>query len=169
MKYITTVNNGQKYVIEINREGEVTIDGESRQVDFRGMEGSQSIYSLLIDNKSYEAVVEERDGQYSVLIFGDLYEVNVMDERRQRLQDAAGSSLGGGLSGEVVIRSPMPGLIVKVPIEEGQEISKGDTLIVLESMKMENELKAPRDGTVARVHVAAGDNVEHNKGLITIH
>lgn len=167
MKYITTVNN-QTFVIEVNREGEVIVDGEARTVDFRGLEGKQAIYSLLLNNKSYEAVVEERDGQYHVLMAGDLYEVGVTDERLQRLAEAAGGSAGAGGTGELLIRSPMPGMIVAVPVVEGQEISKGETLVILESMKMENELKAPRDGVVSRIYVKTGDSVEQNKGLVVL-
>ena len=74
----------------------------------------------------------------------------------------------GDSGGELSIRSPMPGLIVRVPVQPGQAVAKGDTIVVLESMKMENELKAPRDGTVHMIHVTAGDNVEQNKVLVTI-
>jgi biotin carboxyl carrier protein len=62
----------------------------------------------------------------------------------------------------------MPGLIVAVPVSEGQAVHKGDILIVLESMKMQNELKCPRDGTVGRIKIKAGDNVEHNQVLLTV-
>jgi biotin carboxyl carrier protein len=62
----------------------------------------------------------------------------------------------------------MPGLIVAIPVEEGQEIQSGDDLIILESMKMQNELKAPRDGTVNRIRVSAGDNVDQNQVLMTL-
>lgn len=165
MKYITTVN-GQTLEIEINREGEVLVNGEARQVDFRSMEGAHAIYSLILDNKSYEAVVEERDDIHQVLISGDLYDVQVIDERTQRLMASASASLVGG--GDSVVRSPMPGMIVKVTVEEGQEVKAGQTVVVLESMKMENELKAPSDGIIARVHVSAGDSVEQNKPLITV-
>jgi biotin carboxyl carrier protein len=74
----------------------------------------------------------------------------------------------GDTGGEVSIRPPMPGLIVRVPVVEGQTVSKGETLMILESMKMENELKSPRDGTVHRIYVSAGENVEQNKVLVTI-
>ena len=167
MKYITTVNN-KRFEIDIDSDGNIVLDGDPRLVDFRAMEGN-SVFSLIIDNISYEAVVEERDGKYHVLIRGDQYEVMVQDERALRLAEAAGGGLMGASSGEVVIRSPMPGGIVAVPVKEGQDVKKGQTVVVLESMKMENELKAPRDGTIAHVHVAPGDSVEQNKALITIH
>jgi biotin carboxyl carrier protein len=62
----------------------------------------------------------------------------------------------------------MPGLIVAVPVVEGQAVVKGQDLVILESMKMQNELKAPRDGTIGRVRVRAGDSVEQNQVLITL-
>jgi biotin carboxyl carrier protein len=163
MKYLTTVN-GQTFEIDINQEGRVTIDGEERIVDFQTI--SRSLFSALIDNASFEALIEEREGRFEVLMFGDLYEVEVADERQQRLLRA---STGFEVAqGEIAIRSPMPGLIVAVPVAEGQTVKQGDALCVLESMKMENEIKAPRDGVVVRVHVARGDRVEQNKALVTI-
>lgn len=163
MKYTTTVND-QKYEIEITRDG-LLVNGEPRYVDFKSM-GQHAIFSLLIDNQSFEAVVELRDGKYQVLIQGDLYEVDVTDERSQRLARASG--LAADPTGEIIIRSPMPGLIVAVPVQEGQAVKKGQTVVILESMKMENELKAPRDGVVHRVEVAKGQSVEQNKILIAI-
>jgi biotin carboxyl carrier protein len=62
----------------------------------------------------------------------------------------------------------MPGLIVAVPVKEGQEIQKGDQVVILESMKMENELRSPRDGTVTHVYVSPGQSVEKNQVLVTI-
>jgi biotin carboxyl carrier protein len=162
MKYQTTVND-QTFEIEINQDGRILINGEERTVDFQMI--SDALYSALIDNASYEALVEQRDGLYSVLLLGDLYEVSVMDERKQRLARSAGTA---AVQGEITVKSPMPGLIVAVPVVEGQEVGQGDSLIVLESMKMENELKAPRPGTVLRVHVSKGDRVEQNKPLVTI-
>ena|SRR5438093_6585401 len=163
MKYLTTVN-GQTFEIDINQGGRITVNGEEQTVDFQTI--SQSLFSVLIDNASFEALIEEREGRYNVLMFGDLYEVEVADERQQRLLRA--SSGFEVAQGEISIRSPMPGLIVAVPVTEGQAVKQGDAVCVLESMKMENELKAPRDGVVVRVHVARGDRVEQNKPLITI-
>lgn len=164
MKYQATVN-GRTFEVEINEDGRVLIDNEPRSIDFCELREGE-LYSLLVDHLSYEAVVEERDDLYHVLMAGDLYEVKVTDERSRRL--ASAFMAFGDVSGEVAIRAPMPGLIVRVPVVEGQAVAKGDTVILLESMKMENELKAPRDGTIHRVSVRTGDSVEQNKVLITI-
>jgi biotin carboxyl carrier protein len=163
VKYLTTVN-GTTYEIEINQNGQITVNGEERTIDFLAMQ--PPLYSLLLDNASYEGLVEERDEQLNVMLMGDLFEVSVKDERAQRL---AGASGGFGVDqGEISLRSPMPGLIVSVPVAEGQAVSAGDTLIVLESMKMENDIKAPRGGTIGHIHVAKGDRVEQNKVLLTL-
>ncbi|MCW5887251.1 MAG: DUF2118 domain-containing protein, partial [Anaerolineales bacterium] len=78
---------------------------------------------------------------------------------------AGGGSADGG---EFVLKAPMPGLIVKVAVNEGDEVKKGDVLVILESMKMQNELKSPRDGKVSRVQVKAGDSVEQRTNMVSI-
>ncbi|HKZ68907.1 MAG TPA: acetyl-CoA carboxylase biotin carboxyl carrier protein subunit, partial [Anaerolineales bacterium] len=71
-------------------------------------------------------------------------------------------------TGDFQLKAPMPGLVVSVPVSEGQAVKKGDIIVILESMKMQNELKSPRDGTVARVKVKGGDTVEQNQIMITV-
>lgn len=164
MKYQTIVN-GQTFEIEINEDGRILVNGEERAIDFRALRKGE-LYSLLLDHQSFEAVVEERDDQYHVLMDGNLYEIKVTDERSRRLASAFMSF--GDSGGEVSIRAPMPGMIVRVAVVEGQQVSKGETLVILESMKMENELKAPRGGTVHHVYVTPGGSVEQNKVLVTI-
>jgi biotin carboxyl carrier protein len=63
----------------------------------------------------------------------------------------------------------MPGLVVAIPVEEGRAVKKGQVLLILESMKMQNELKSPRDGTVGRVRVKAGETVEQKQTLLSVH
>lgn len=164
MKYQTIIND-QTFEIDINEDGRILVNGQERKVDFRVLRQGE-LYSMLLDHCSFEAVVDERDDLYHVLMAGEQYEVKVTDERSRRLESAFMAL--GDMSGELAIRSPMPGLIVRVPVEEGQDVRKGDTLVILESMKMENELKAPRDGVVHHVYVKAGDSAEQNKVLVTI-
>ena len=164
MKYQTIVN-GETFDIDINEDGRILVNGEVRAVDFRVLRRGE-LYSMLLDHLSFEAVVEERDDIYHVLMDGDLYEVEVTDERSRRLANAFMAF--GDTGGEVSIRAPMPGLIVRIAVTEGQTVSKGETLMILESMKMENELKSPRDGTIHRILVSMGENVEQNKVLVTV-
>jgi biotin carboxyl carrier protein len=119
-----------------------------------------------MDTIQHEVVVEGAEDNVEVLLNGRLYTGTVLDERSQLMK-----SRRGGLeadSGEVTIRAPMPGLIAAVLCNEGDAVEAGQTLVILESMKMQNELKAPRAGTVQRVSVAANQTVEQRKVLITL-
>ena len=164
MKYATTVGD-QTYIIEINRDGEIVVDGERYAADLQSIDGLGT-FSLILNSASHEALVEEREGLIGVLLRGQFYPVMVEDERARRLAE---SSRGfGAPSGEVAIKSPMPGLIVAVKVSPGQDVKQGETLVILESMKMENELKASRDGKVGAVRVAPRQAVEHGQTLVTI-
>lgn len=164
MKYITTVND-QEYAIEIDQDGRITVDGTDYDVNFQLL-SEGGILSLILNNQSLEAIVEERDQAWEVLIRGELYTVQVQDERAYRLAKARGVT--AEVTGEAAIKSPMPGLIIAVTVEQGQSVSKGDQIVILESMKMENELRSPRDGVVKRVHVQSGESVEKGQTLATI-
>lgn len=166
MKYATTIN-AKTHLIEINDDRRVVVDGVEFAVDFESVNG-QPVYSLLINGRSYEAFVYETEeaNTWQVLLRGDLSTVRVEDERERRLKSAASGVAAA--SGEFKLKAPMPGLIVAVPVSEGQAVRKGDILVILESMKMQNELKCPRDGTVLRVKAKAGEGVEQNQVLITV-
>jgi biotin carboxyl carrier protein len=163
VKYITTIN-GRKFEIEILSDGSVLVNGQPREVDFLALD--PSLYSVIMNGVSHEVVIEETEGDYQVLFGGKLYEGEVLDERAQLMLSRSGG--GAADTGEVSIRAPMPGLIVALPVEEGQQVKAGQTVVILESMKMQNELKCPRDGTVQRISVQAGQTVEQKKVLVTI-
>ena len=164
MKYSTAVGD-KTFIVDINRDGEVTVDGQTVPADFLSIDRATA-YSLLLDNQSYEVIVNETDDDYQVLVLGRLFTVRVEDERVRRLAQASRGFIPG--SGEIQIKAPMPGLIVAVLAVEGQIVKRGDVLVVLESMKMENELRAPRDGSVTAVRVQTRQSVEQNQALVTI-
>jgi len=165
MKYITTID-GTEFTIEWDESGQVTVDGEPYNVSLNSL-GGGDLVSMIFNNRSIEAVVNsaERD-RWEILLNGENYDVRVQDERAYRLARARGELEGD--SGLVPTKSPMPGVIVNVLVEVGQAVSKGDTLVILESMKMENELKATLDGIVQEVMVAAGATVEKGAVLVTV-
>jgi biotin carboxyl carrier protein len=163
MKYVTTLN-GRTFEIEISKDGSLLVNGQPRTVDFLTL--GPSLYSIIRDNASYEVVIEESGDGIEVQLRGQLFSGEVLDERAQLMSSLHGA--GGSDSGEVSIKAPMPGLIVALPVSEGQEVVQGQTVVILESMKMQNELKAPRAGTVQRVSVSAGQSVEQGKLLVTI-
>ena len=164
MKYITTVEDRQ-FLVEIIDEKHVSVDGKVYEVDFESVSG-QPVYSLILDGKSHESYVAQGDNDWQVLIRGRLYPVTVEDEREKRLRSAAGG--GVAETGEFHLRAPMPGLVVTILVNEGQEIKKGQVLLILESMKMQNELKSPRDGIMGRIRVKAGETVEQKQTLLSV-
>lgn len=163
MKYVANVGEEQ-FVIDINRDGKITVDGKEIEVDMQHTVGS-TMYSFLINGKSHEVRMRIEDQCYEVLLGGEILEVMVEDERTRRLAGVRGVT---GDAGELVIKAPMPGVVVEVPVKAGQEIEEGETVLVLESMKMQNEFKASRAGTVKRVQVAPGDEVKQNKVMVII-
>lgn len=164
MKYITTVDDKQ-FLVEILDEKHISVDGKVYEVDFESVSG-QPVYSLILDGKSHEAYVASGDNNWQVLLRGRLFPVTVEDEREKRLRTAAGG--GVAETGEFRLRSPMPGLVVAIPVEEGQPVKRGQVLLILESMKMQNELKSPRDGTVGRIRVKPGETVEQKQTLLSV-
>jgi len=164
MKYITTVN-GDKYEIDIDQEDRITVDSKTYETDVQFLSDS-GVLSLLLNNHSVEAIVEQREGSWEVLIHGELYTVLVQDERAFRLAKERGSSFE--VSGDAIIKSPMPGLIIDILVDVGQSVKKGEQIVVLESMKMENELRSPRDGVVSHIYVSPGAGVEKGQALVTI-
>lgn len=165
MKYVTTIDN-QEFEIEVIDERHVRIGDRLLQVDFETVSG-QPVFSLILNGKSYESFVYQNDEDWEVLIRGRQYQVKIEDERERRLKAAAGG--GVSESGEFHLKAPMPGLVVAVLIEEGQEVKKGQVMLILESMKMQNELKAPRDGRMGKVRVKAGESVEQKQTLLSVH
>lgn len=165
MKYVTTIE-GKEYQIEVVDEHHVRIGERLLAVNFESVSG-QPVYSLILDGKSFESYVYQGEEEWQVLLRGHLFQAKVEDEREKRLKAAAGGGVAEG--GEFKLKAPMPGLVVSIPVSEGQEITKGQVLVILESMKMQNELKAPRDGKVERIRVKAGESVEQKQTLLSVH
>lgn len=165
MKYITTVED-KSFLVEIMDDRHISVDGKVYQVDFESVSG-QPVYSLIVDGRSHESYIYQgEDDNWQVLLRGRLYPVTVEDEREKRLRAAAGA--GVAETGEFHLRAPMPGLVVAIPVAEGQPIKRGQVILILESMKMQNEIKSPRDGTISRIRVKAGETVEQKQTLLSV-
>ena len=164
MKYITTLD-GKEYLIEVIDEHHVSVNGRVQEVDFETISG-QPAYSLIIDGKSYESYVYETEDGLQVLTRGRQYNLTVEDERERRLRAAAGA--GVAETGEFHMKAPMPGLVVSILISEGDRVEKGQVLLILESMKMQNELKSPKAGIVGRIRVKQGETVEQRQPLLNV-
>jgi biotin carboxyl carrier protein len=161
MKYAITVE-GKAFVIEVEEE-QICVDGQVHAADLRRIE-PYSLYSLLMDNHSYELFVEEQEGEYGVMLQGKLYTAQVQEAGVQTVSDLTPLVAGD----ENLVEAPLPGLVLEVLAEAGQERRAGEVLVVLESMKMRTELRCPQDGIVQDVHVAAHDCVAQGQILVTM-
>jgi acetyl/propionyl-CoA carboxylase alpha subunit len=118
------------------------------------------LYSLLIDGRSWELFARERPGGFDLLLGNHVYEVTVGRPRRADAVDET--------SGAWTLVSPLSGLVTEVRVRQGDSVQAGQPLLVVESMKMNNELSAVRAGTVTEVHVTPGERVERGRLLLQI-
>jgi len=144
------------------------IDGERGDADW--VEISPGVYSFLIGERSYEIHVAKRTGDlgahatsYDVTVGVRRYHLEICDPRRRRH-----SAPDGLHEGPQEILAPMPGRIVRILVEENQEVGKGEGLLVIEAMKMQNELRTPRAGRVDRIYVKEGVGVETGFKLLRL-
>jgi len=163
VKYFATVD-GREFEVEIEG-GQVWVDGEAIAVDL-SQSGVPELYSILLDGSSYEVLVEEERQEYAVTLRGQQFHVQVEDERTRRLNAGRKGPLIP--TGELVVKAPIPGLVVKVLVSEGDDIPEDHPLIILEAMKMENEIRSLRAGVVRTVDVSAGQRVEQGAPLLVL-
>jgi biotin carboxyl carrier protein len=162
MKFIATVD-GKEYRVNVQPGAKpgaftVIVGGQAHEVDLERA-GRDWLYSLLLDGRSFEIVRAE--GEISV--GGRAFAIEV--ERDVGLQRA---HAGEGASGPAQLRAPIPGLVVAVHAGPGDQAHEGQTLIILEAMKMQMELKSPRAGRLAEVRVQAGQEVNQGQVLAVI-
>ena len=165
-KYTTEVD-GQSFDIEIhNGGGSARLNGDPIKLDPVWLTGSRENLHLLLDGRSYDFRIEKTDDALVVTYAGIRHECQVTDKRVADLRKRAGVSAQP--TGKSTIKSPMPGLIVKILVTADQEVKRGDRLIVIEAMKMENDVKALRDGRVTKISVEEGSPVKGGQELLTI-
>jgi biotin carboxyl carrier protein len=162
MKYAAIIDD-RLYLVDVGANNTVSINGDLHSVDFRGIDG-KSLFSLLMDNRSWEVLVERTGDEYRILIDGELHIVTIQDERTRRLAKVENIVH----SGEILIKAPMPGLVRAINVGVGDPVIAREGVIVLEAMKMENELRSPRGGVVKEVRVKPGDKVEQGQLLMLI-
>lgn len=159
------------FVTVLGREIEVEVDGEQVTVAGRtytaslGILAGTPVRQLLLDGHSEALALEVAGGGRWVLTHrGERFELEVLDERARHIRGLAGS--GERARGPVTLKAPMPGLVVRVQVEVGQPIAAGAGVVVLEAMKMENELRAGTAGVVRTVRVRPGEAVEKGQVLV---
>ena len=176
MKFIATMD-GAQHTVEVERDAEnpslyrMSLDGKPFDVDARRM--PSQIVSMLLDHKSYDVDLERiskrsetLDGRVHVRVRGRVLRFEMLDERRLKMKEAQG--FRNDVGGAATIDSPMPGKVIKILAKEGDEVKQGQGIVVVEAMKMENELKSPKDGVLKEIKVKEGDAVEAGARLAVI-
>lgn len=151
----------------------IQIEGEEFELDSTKLEATDILkledkkFHVLHDNQNFEAKIiafSNADKTATIEVDGEKFEIKIEDEYDQ-LVKKMGLSIGGGKKLKN-IKAPMPGLVLEILIEPGQAIAKGDQLLILEAMKMENVLKAAGDGVVKSIEIEKGNTVEKGQILI---
>jgi biotin carboxyl carrier protein len=163
MKYFVTIGDRE---IEVVIDGEqVTVDGRTLVVHRTVVDGTP-LQQVMIDNRPLLLPMERLGpGRWAVTAWGERREIGVLDERTRHIQGLV--RLAEPAAQGAVIRAPMPGLVLRLPVVVGDTVAAGQGVLVLEAMKMENELKAPVPGVVASIAVQSGQAVE--KGQVLLH
>jgi len=164
MRYHVTIRS-RTYVIDVDG-GSVTIDGERLEAHAAAIPGTPLLH-LLLGKDSWTVACQQLDARrWALGAVGERFEVEVQDDRSKQIEALTGQErkvVAGG-----VVKAPMPGLVVRVEVSEGNVVEVGEGLVVVEAMKMENELRATHRGIVAQIHVKAGDRVEKGAPLVTL-
>ena len=162
MRYIVNLAGRD---IEVEVDGDlVTVEGSTRTASLRAIPGTPT-RQLLIDGRPTALTMRSSGrGQWTLEVGGDRWDAEVVDERTRHIR-----SLTAGVErprGPVTLRAPMPGLVLRILAEPGQEVAAGAGLVVLEAMKMENELRSPAAGIVGAIRVQPGQAVEKGQALV---
>ena len=163
MKYTVTV--GERAVqVEVSGDT-VRLDGELVHATLSGIPQTP-LRNLVLNGHARTFAMLRSHGGWSVQAGGRAWPVEVVDERTQQLRELTGQRSGHAAGG--LIRAPMPGLVVRVEVEPGQRLDEGAGVVVLEAMKMENEIATPGPGIVQAVHVKEGQAVEKGAPLVEV-
>jgi pyruvate carboxylase subunit B len=170
MKYYVRVGEAPQIVEVEVAGGRVTVDGTVLEAHLAAVPGTP-LYHLLLGGESWTVAAQPLEptdglGRWILGVVGERVSVEVVDERTRQIEALTGRPPVAKMTGAIV--APMPGLVVRIQVVEGQRVEAGAGLVVVEAMKMENEIRAPGAGTISKVHVEVGQAVERGALLVTL-
>ncbi|HEY4302970.1 MAG TPA: biotin/lipoyl-containing protein [Gemmatimonadaceae bacterium] len=165
MKYFVRIND-ERHEVVLDAEG-IHVDGDDVAAQVMPVEGTP-VRMVTIGDQVHRVVVRPgaSRGAYTLWLDGWRFEVEALDERTQAIRDLSGAAAGP--SGPAPLKAPMPGLIVRVSVQVGDEVQAGQGIVVMEAMKMENELRAPAAGKVKSIFATPGTAVEKGALLVEL-
>jgi biotin carboxyl carrier protein len=166
MRY-TAIIGGEERLIEVTpRENGYRVLIGGRELDLDAVHLQGFAVSLIAGTRSYRCDIDPgKSGQIGVLVGETVYPLEILDERRLRMRRAGGKFT---LEGPQRIDAPMPGKVTRVLVKVGDQVEEGQGLVVVEAMKMENELKSPKAGKVTELHAVEGAAVESGAKLAVV-
>lgn len=164
MKYRVEVE-GRTFDVEVRPDGTVWVNGRPVSVDVEGLEGP--FLSLLVGHRSYEGCAETTDGECRIVLEGRTYQAR-LEAPHPAPPEVSGPCHKEGDRGPAPITAPLPGVLLEVRVAEGQDVKAGTVVAVMESMKMNLELRAPRDGVVGSLRACPGQEVAQGEVLAVI-
>jgi biotin carboxyl carrier protein len=164
-RFVATIEGRSRIVSVGGGDGHHRVTVGDRTIDVDARRTGAGLYSLLIDGISHVADVSSADGVRLVDLDGATYRVEVEEHARHVIRVRGG---GASASGGQIIKTPLPGKVTHVAVAVGDRVRRGDTVVVIEAMKMANEFKAAVGGTVTEVRVRAGQSVNAGDVLILI-
>lgn len=164
MRYYVTVED-RTLEVEVGRDG-LTVDGRPVAAELHGIAGTDR-WRVQAGHASHRiAARHEGEGRWSLHLDGRPARVDVVDERTRAIRELTRAAAGS--AGPKPVKAPMPGLVVRVEVAEGDTVREGQGVVIVEAMKMENELRAEADARVVKVRVAPGDAVEKDQVLLEL-
>ena len=164
MANVTAVIDGKKYKWTFDSDGSALLNDRPHQTEV--LKASSGWYTVLIDGKIYRGLISRNNFSYSVLINGKRYNLEIESSSKNSLNFE--NNQHGTTRSQSEVRSPMPGMVVRCEVQEGASIAIGDGLLILEAMKMENEIRAARGGTVRKILVKEKQVVDKGELLLII-
>ncbi len=162
MRYFVTI--GEKEMEVELGPGEIRVDGDEVLADLVELDGSE-VHSLLLGQSSHRILVARNGtGDWALHMSGRHLRARVVDERTRAIRELTPVKEGSGNA--KALRAPMPGLVVEVAVQVGEEVVAGQGLVIVEAMKMENELKSEGKGRISKIFVEPGQIVEKGEVLV---
>jgi acetyl/propionyl-CoA carboxylase alpha subunit len=166
VRYVVSVN-GERKNVSLEPERTSYENGELVHAELSDIEGSP-VRMIRLGTQVYRVVAQKREGRgrYTLWVDGYRFECEALDERMRAIRDL--SAANAGPSGPAHVIAPMPGLVVRINVKVGDKVEAGQGIVVMEAMKMENELRATGPGTVRSIEVEAGTAVEKGMALVML-
>jgi len=165
MKYFTQIGDRERE-FSFERQGDQWLAHSGDKTYCLGLSfvGDGTAFSMLVDGVSHDLVVDTVDGQTLVQVRGEMLKVQVQDERERTASEVAGARAGG----KRTVAASMPGVVAELSVQVGDVVEDGQTLLILEAMKMQNPIQAEGAGTVVKIHTQVGEAVANAAPLVDL-